>query len=174
MLEKVTTFVIGSFGKENPHHARTLYWIEQLKPDCGEELRIAAYSHDIERAFDPEAKEKKEFNTAEEMKKHQTEGGKIMYEFLTKEGYDNERAARVRNLISCHEVGGDEEQNLLKDADSISWLEVSAPKHISRKTFSKEELSKKIESMFSRISSEEAREMAKPFYEEDLKMLDKM
>lgn len=174
MLDKVRQFVVESFGKENPHLARTLYWIRELRPDASEELLIAALSHDIERAFNPEAKDKKTFNTIEEMSHHQTEGGRIMFEFLINEGYPETGAAKVQELISRHEVGGDDEQNLLKDADSISWLEVSAPKHIGKRLFSKDELERKVAAMFVRISSSEAKKLAQPFYKRAVKMLEEM
>lgn len=174
MLDKVKIFVTESFGKENMHLTRTLFWIKELKPDAGETLLIAAVSHDIERAFNPQAKEKQTFNTEEEIKLHQTEGGRIMFDFLTDNGYDAASAGRVRELIAQHEVGGDEEQDLLMDADSISWLEVSAPKHIGKKLFPQEELERKVASMFGRISSSRARELARPFYKEAMEMLEEM
>lgn len=174
MLDKVKEFVTESFGKEHPHLERTLYWVKELKPDASEELLIAARSHDVERAFNPEVKDMKEYRTGAEQEKHEVEGGRIMFEFLVKEGYDLEKAKRVQELISRHEVGGDAEQNLLMDADSLSWLEVSAPKHIAKRTFSKEELEKKVAFMYDRISSKEAKDIAGKFYEEAIGMLEKI
>jgi len=174
MLNKVKQFVTDSFDKENPHLVRTLFWIKELKPDANEELLIAAVSHDIERAFNSRAKVKKTYNPEEEMEFHQTEGGRIMFDFLLNNGYNATKATRVRELISKHEVGGDEEQNLLKDADSISWLEVSAPRHISKQLFPKNELEGKVASMFERISSSKAKKFAQPFYEEAVRILDEM
>lgn len=174
MLDKVKEFVTQSYGKENLHLIRTLYWVQEMEPDASEELLIAACSHDIERALNFESKNKEKFNTEEEMEKHQNEGGRIMFEFLVKEGCDLEKAKRVQELISKHEVGGDAEQDLLKDADSLSWLEVSAPKHIGKETFPKEELKKKVAAMYDRISSHKVKDLAVPFYEEALKMLDKV
>ena len=179
MLSKVKEFVTESFGKEHPHLERTLYWIEELKPDASEELLIAARSHDIERAFQPKADGSKKFSYSwgEAMDKHQIDSGKIMFEFLAKEGYDLEKAKRVQELISKHEVGGDAEQNLLMDADSLSWLEMSAPRHmgfIEEKGLEKKELKKKIDFMFNRISSEKAKVIAGPFYDEAIKLLEKL
>jgi len=171
MLDTIREFILKSYGKENLHLERTLYWVRELEPDASEELLIAALSHDIERASNPESKDKRTFNTSEEMEKHQTEGGRIMFDFLIDNGYDVAKATRVRELISKHEVGGDEEQDLLKDADSLSWLEVSAPRHIEKRSFPKEELEKKIIFMFERISSDKAQELARPFYEEAMRML---
>jgi NAD(P)H-hydrate repair Nnr-like enzyme with NAD(P)H-hydrate dehydratase domain len=166
MLEKVQAFVTLSFGEENAHLVKTLEWVRKLDPQAGEELLIAAISHDIERALNPAAKDMKVYRTGEARKEHQAEGGRIMKEYLIGEGYDPAKAERVRDLISCHEDGGDAEQDLLKDADSLSWLEVSAPKHIDRRRFSREELVNKVAYMFDRISSPHAKESARPFYDQ--------
>ena len=179
MLNKVNEFVTESFGKENLHLTRTLYWIEKMKSDASEELRIAASSHDIERAFQSEADSSKKFNYnwGEAMEKHQVESGIIMFDFLLKAGYDPKKAERVRELVSKHEVGGDAEQNLLKDADSLSWLEISVPRHVNfieEKGLEKEELKKKIDFMYNRITSEKAKEIAGSFYENAINLLDKV
>jgi hypothetical protein len=151
---------------------RTLFGIKELRVDASEELLIAAVSHDIERAFNPETKETKKYRTGKEQEYHQVEGGRIMFDFLVDNGYDAAKAERVRELISKHEVGGDEEQNILKDADSLSWLEVSAPRHIGKRLFPKEELERKIAFMFERISASKAKELGRPFYEEAVRMLE--
>lgn len=171
MLDRVRKFVTESFGKENPHLERTLFWVEQLDPQAGEELQLAALSHDIERAFNPETQDMKKYRTGEEQREHEEEGGRIMQKFLLGSGYDGAKAERVRELISRHETGGDVGQDLLRDADSLSWLEVSAPRHIGKRLFPKAELEKKVAFMFERIGSARAAELATPFYEEARKML---
>lgn len=179
MLDKVKEFVTQSYGKENLHLTRTLYWVQEMEPDASEELLIAACSHDIERAFQPKTDGSKKFSYSwgEAMDRHQVESGKIMFDYLEKGGYDLKKSERVKELISKHEVGGDAGQNLLKDADSLSWLEWSVPHHISfiaEKGLEKKELRKKIDFMYDRISSHKAKDLAVPFYEEALKMLDKI
>lgn len=179
MLNKTRRFVRESFGKENPHLKRTLYWVKKLKPDAGEELLIAACSHDIERAFKAEKKiaDKFKYSWGKAMDRHQRESGRIMFDFLVKEGYDARKAKRVQELISHHEIGGSAMQNLLKDADSLSWLEVSALRHmgfIEEKGLTKRELRKKINFMYDRISSKKNKMIAKPFYEKAVKMLSEM
>lgn len=171
MLEKVQEFVRESFGEDNPHLNRTLYWIRQLDPAAPEELLIAAVSHDIERAFNPDARKTDAFRTGEAQKQHQREGGRIMQEFLMKQRYAPAKAERVCELIAAHEDGGDAEQNLLRDADSLSWLEVSAPKHICKRKFPRAELETKVGYMYRRISSPRARELARPFFEKAVELL---
>ena len=53
LYQSVIEFVDQSFGKHMPHFERTVFWLEKFLPNCSEAERIAAYSHDIERAFRP-------------------------------------------------------------------------------------------------------------------------
>jgi len=182
MLDKVKKFVNESFkqsvsGKSAKHFERTIYWVKQLKPDADEPILIAAYAHDIARAFRKKNPiklfKKKEINDKEILKKHQEEGAKIMTEFLRKEGYDEKLIKRVFDMIRHHEEGGDEESNLVKDADSISYLEINAPKHIKLiKILGKGKIKRKIDWMYNRISSKKAKLLAKPYYKKTIGLLD--
>lgn len=183
MLEKVKKFVNESFkqcvsGKSTKHFERTVYWVKQLKTDADEPILIAAYAHDIARAFRKKSPielfKKKEINDKEILKKHQEEGAKVMIEFLKKEDYDKESTKRVSDMIRHHEEGRDEESNLVKDADSISYLEVNAPKHIKLiKILGKGKIKRKVDWMFNRISSKKAKLLAKPYYEKVVSLLSK-
>lgn len=177
MFNKVKHFVDEKFAAINganeiKHLLRTVYWLEKLRPEPDKALIIAAYSHDIERAvrYAESQREGKEFTPAsgdqELLTLHQVRGGQIMKTFLMESGATADLANKVEWLISKHEVGGDEDQNILKDADSISFLEVIAPSFIDRwlPTKGKEFVTKKIQWMFDRISSPAAKDLAKPFY----------
>jgi len=76
-------------------------------------------------------------------------------------------------MILKHEFGGDEESNLIKDADSISYLEINVLQHIKKLVvvFNKNKIKRKTDWMFERISSENAKQIAKPFYKEAIKVL---
>ena len=52
---------------------------------------------------------------------------RIIEEFLRKQGANPEIIDRVKMLVSKHEEGGNADQNLLKDADSISFFENNVP-----------------------------------------------
>ena len=175
LLQKVTEFVSEPFVKagktqNTKHLERTVYWLKQLKPAADEAMLIAAMSHDIERAFRQEDMEKlkKAAGTLDKefLNRHQERGSKIMAEFLEKCGADKELIAKVERLITHHEKGGDEEQNLLKDADSISFFENNIPTFLTKAVaeIGKEEVRKKFDWMFERITSPEAKEMVKEWY----------
>ena len=169
MLQKVKGFLnLLLKGKSKAHYERTIFWMKKLDPKADEALLIAAYSHDIERIL---RKDKlKKFDSGPVLLQHQTDGGKIMYDFLIKNGASHLLARKVQRLIARHEVGGTSNQNLLKDADSISLLENNIEKAI--KNFPKEEVKKKIELTYQKISSSKAKKFAKPFYEKAKRLLE--
>ena len=97
-----------------------------------------------------------------------------MTEFLEKEGFEKDKINRIANMILKHEIGGDEESDLIKDADSISYLEINAPKHVKKLVapLGKDKVERKIRWMFERISSEKAKQIAEPFYKNAVDMLE--
>jgi len=182
MLNKVKRLVDTAFLKKDPkkslkHFERTIYWAQQLNPDADEAVLIAAYAHDIARAFakeDAEFWNGKELNDADYLDSHQKESARMIVEFLEKEGYDKEKIKRVEHMVRYHEVGGSPESDLIKDADSISYLEVNAPKHVEKfgRMFGKEKTKTKFDFMFNRISSEKAKKVAEPMYKKVVEMLE--
>jgi len=177
MLEKVKEFVNKSLkGKSNVYYERTVYWMKQLNPKTDEALLIAAYSHDIERILRKKDKTRiKEFDKGKILVQHQIYGGEVMFDFLIKNGASKSLARKVQRLIAKHEVGGTDDQNLLKDADAISLLENNIEKVIlliKNHDFPKEEVKRKIELTYNKITSEKARQIARSFYEKALRLLE--
>ncbi len=181
LYEKVKRFVEESYGEKFGmiHFKRTVYWVKQLKPDADEAIIIAAIAHDIERAFrreeDPHAQKMKVSGMKDEefLKYHQEKGAEIIAEFLAKNKATQEIIERVKMLISKHEVGGNEDQNILKDADSISFFENNVEHFLDNhvKKLGKEKVKEKFDWMFNRITSNKAKEIARPWYEEGIKQL---
>jgi hypothetical protein len=182
MLHKVKKFVKQSFKQsgrnENfKHFDRTVYWVRRIKPDVDEAIIIAAYAHDIARAFrkgdSKETFKNVEFDDPKILSEHQNEGAHIIGDFLQKENYDEQLINRIRNMVAHHEEGGDEESNLIKDADTISYLENNAERHIQLiPVLGKDKIKRKIDWMYDRLSFDKAKLFAKPFYEKVLKLLD--
>jgi hypothetical protein len=181
---KAEKFVVDAFTKANSiksikHFERTVYWLTELKPNADEALQIAAFAHDIERAFRDKVmdtifeKSSQGFRDEEYLERHQTKGAEIVANFLTEQNAPNELAERVKMLISKHEVGGNDDQNLLKDADSISYFENQVNHFISTKAkeVGKEKVQQKFQWMFNRITSKQAKEIVKPMFEEAIKKL---
>ncbi|NTW30759.1 MAG: DUF4202 domain-containing protein [Candidatus Moranbacteria bacterium] len=162
----VVKFVDESFGRKHPHFERTMYWLREFMPEATEVHLIAAYGHDIARAFDGEGASESYLDT-EHLQRHQERGAEILSDFLLKNGAPVELAENVAHLVSRHEWGGDEEQDLLRDADSVSFLETNAEGFVMKKAQVEgyEKIREKLDWMFDRIGSEERKEYARENYE---------
>ncbi len=166
-------------GKHSMKHPiRTAFWVKKLYPKAGQSLLIAAIAHDVERAFREDdighvRNSKNGFLDEEHLKYHQEKGAEIIFDFLIKEGADEELASEVRSLVEKHESGGTEEQNILKDADSVSFFENNIDHFIKDKAgeTGRGKVKEKFIWMFNRITSRSAREIARPWYEEGMKKL---
>jgi len=182
LYKKVEKFVIDSFTKANKvyqikHFIRAAYWIKKLKPDADEALLIAAVAHDIERAFRSEDMVKKKlggYAGKEFLRPHQERGAEIIGDFLKKQGAGKELIERVKMLVSRHEEGGNKDQDLLKDADSVSYFENNVSFFLTEKVaeVGKEKVKGKFDWMFSRMTSEKAKKIARPWYKKAIKDLE--
>jgi len=169
IYEKTVAFVDDAYnGKQKPHFDRAVYWLERFLPECSEVHKVAAYSHDIERAFRPaDKKEPDDYLDKEFLVYHQEKGAEIMKEFLTKEGQSQEFIGTAVHIISRHEFGGDDMQNAMMDADSVSFFETNAENFVHNKAAVEgyEKVKQKLDWMFERIVSEQAKEEARENYE---------
>lgn len=180
LFDKAKEFVDESFKYNKAqilHFERTVYWLKELKPETDAAFLIAAYTHDIERAFrspkDSHENTGKKFTDSDALEKHQKVGAQIMADFLKKNGADESMIDTVKHLISAHEVGGDDEQNLLKDVDSLSFVENNAAIFIPRlKKLGYDRIKEKFDWMYNRITSPDAKRIAKPFYDKMISELD--
>lgn len=151
------------------HFERTLYWAKRIEPDADEAILIAAYAHDAARVFSRKDTEEtfkdSEFDDQKILTEHQCTGARIVASFLRNERYGEKSIKRVYHMIRYHEEGGDDESNIIMDADSISYLEVNAIKHIALvNNLGKDKIKRKIEWMYKRISSRKAELLAGQFY----------
>ena len=105
---------------------------------------------------------------------HQQRGAEMIGTFLRDCEADGALVERVEDLVRHHEVGGNPEQDLLRDADSLSYFETCIDFFIEQALpgWGMETVRKKIEWMYNRIGSETARRLARPFYESTLARLD--
>jgi len=169
-------FVFDSFNKaEKPsqikHFVQTVHWLKILSPDADEALLVAAIAHDIERAFRlKDVLEKKTsagFTSIEFYRPHEERGAEIIADFLKHQNVDDGFIERVKKLVSRHEEGGDDDQNLLKDADSVSFFETNVSLFLGEKVKEdgKDKVKQKFDWMFDRITSEKAKQIAQPFYD---------
>lgn len=112
----------------------------------------------------------------EKLRKHQDLCSQIAGDFLAKEGADEDFIQRVKHLISSHEYGGDRDQNILSDADRLTYFENVAVRHArtyKERGKTKEEIRTKLDFEFNKIHSVKAKEIAQKWYDEALLELNK-
>ena len=172
-------YIIKCFNNEAQlrHFDRTVYWLKQFNPTADDYLLVAAIGHDIERSQRSQeqsmSRVNKGFLDKDDLREHQQIGAKLLMDFLQKQGCDKNFIDKVGHVVSSHEIGGDSDQNLLKDADSISFLENNSATFLKQiEQLGYEKIKEKFDWMYNRITSSEARRIAKPFYEEIIKSLD--
>jgi len=160
------------------HLIRTKYWLKKLNPKADSASLIAAVSHDIERAFDegrkPPSKEMGDWDDPVFNQWHSRRSAEFVEDFLKKKNADPELIKKVSRLISHHEEGGWKEADLLRDTDSISFLEINVQFFISRipDNLSKKGVKEKFDYMFRRIGNKKAREIARSFYKKAIRDLE--
>jgi hypothetical protein len=176
IYQRIEQFVIDAFTKAGKpgsikHLQRTTYWIKQLDPKADEAMLIAAVSHDIERAFRDDSEMNKQlkekgFEDEAFLTYHQTKGAELVGNFLSSQTADPALITRVKSLIEKHEVGGSDDQNTLKDADSISFFENNANTFVEQRALEidHQRVQEKLDWMFNRITSEKAKEIARLWY----------
>ncbi len=185
LYQKTEQFVIDSFIKVNKarqikHFTRTVYWVKQLKYDADEALLISAVAHDIERAFRKrdviQIMQKGGFGFIDKnfLRLHEERGAEIIGNFLEEQNASHKIIDKVKMLVSRHEEGGNDEQNLLKDADSISFFENNIERFLTRKETGtkKNQIREKFDWMFNRITSKEAKQLAEDWYKKAIKDLE--
>lgn len=154
------------------HSRRTVYWLLQLEPDADEGLQIAALAHDIERAVpDPYlssmiATSPKGYMNPLFLREHSERGADIVADFLAREGAAPDFIERVRLLVAGHEFSGSDDQNVIKNADSLSFFENYIELFTGRKKqlYGYDKVKAKFDWMFHRITSQKARRLAIPLY----------
>jgi hypothetical protein len=173
--DAVVKFVDESFGRKHPHFERTVYWLCEFMPEATEAHRVAAYGHDIEHAFRPK-EVPEEYLDETFLRNHQEGSVRILSEFLVSIGASQEMIKTVAHLVGRHEYGGDEEQDLLRDADSVSYIETKGERMVTETVKEKgyDAVRDKLDWMINRIGSEERKDYARENYEKWSKILETM
>jgi hypothetical protein len=177
LYKKVEEYIGFSFPESAMtvrHLQRTADWVKTLRPSADEALCIAALAHDLERSDTNRKDWGVDFMTNPEfLKYHQERGADIAAAFLKDQNVPTDFVQRVWDLIAHHEVGGTADENLLKDADSISFFENNVDHFLKNYVpkLGSEKVQEKFAWMFDRITSPEAQEYARPLYERALEKL---
>lgn len=173
---------VSSVCPNADHLLATEKWLLKLDPKTDLASQVAALTHDIERAFQKDRNPPKDENSIKwddsvYGKWHGERSADFVEQELREMGInDDDFIKETKNLIEFHEFGGDTQKDLIKDSDSLSFLEVNIPLFISwipgRR--SKEDVREKVDYMFNRISSIKAKKLAQPYYNKAMSELEKI
>ncbi len=132
--QKIKLVIAGSRVPEDPYHAdNTLKWLLRLKPDSNKALQLAALAHDIERASEKIKIKRGNFGSYDAFKAaHAKNSVKILRPILVACDVKRDIIENACWLVKFHEVGGEVNSDLLKDADSISYFDVNLPFYFQR------------------------------------------
>ena len=126
LVDAATQWVVDKYPYNSCHLLKTLEWLDRICPGSREAVRLAALTHDMERAF-PGADQpvSKTLSDPVYYRLHSERSARIVGAWLRDNGSDETLTRDVEELIRKHEVGGSPEANLVQAADSLSFLETN-------------------------------------------------
>lgn len=134
LKKRIADLLIRSSFPEAPFHSEnTLEWVLRLKPDADPALRIAALAHDIEHYDEKIRVQSSGYTEYERFKEaHAINSAEVLSGFMEELGFDPDFIADVTRLVAHHESGGDKREEILKNADTLSFFQVSLPLYYDR------------------------------------------
>lgn len=126
LIDAAKAWVIDCYPYNRDHLIRTLEWLDRVAPDAAESVRLAALTHDMERAF-PGPDRPVNIGLIDPVyeQAHADRSARIVGEWLRQQRADPALVAEVERLIRAHETGGWPEADLVQAADSLSFLETN-------------------------------------------------
>jgi hypothetical protein len=175
LVELARRWVMDNYPYNRGHLVRTLEWVDRLAPDASDAVRIAALTHDMERAFPGPDQPATKLNDVQYYKAHSDRSARIVSEWLRQNGAAAALVDEVARLIQLHEFGGNADANLVQAADSLSFLETNVDLFLGfarTKKYSADAIRTKFQETLDRIQVPEARVLAAPMAAEALRRLD--
>ena len=174
LYSRVVEWVTQNYSNAE-HLVKTEAWLLELQPEAPLTLRLAALTHDMERAF-PGPDSPKALSGVDHAynRAHSERSATIVDAFLREQGAEDRLREDVMVLIRAHEYGGWPQADLLQAADSLSFLEVNIPlflRSIGGDQEKWEQVRVKFVWMYERIQIERARLLAGPLYASALERL---
>ncbi len=169
-IEAAKQWVIEKYPYNSFHLLKALEWLDRIAPQSDAALRMAALTHDMERAFpgpDQPIAERGRMNDPEYYKAHAERSARIVGAWLREQAIAAKDVERVEELIRAHEFGGTPGANLVQAADSLSFLETNIDLFLEMARSGRctwEEVEGKFEETFERIRVSEAKILAAPMY----------
>ena len=170
ILVEARRWVVENYPYNRDHLLRALEWLDRLAPGAPEAVRLAALTHDMERAFPgPDSPVMKSLADPVYERLHSERSARIVSEWLASHGADEQLTRDVAALIIAHEVGGTREADLVQAADRLSVLETNVDRFlgfVESGRFSIDDVRTKFEHSYHRIRVPDANAFARPLYED--------
>src|SRR6188472_458549 len=169
ILVEARRWVVENYPYNRDHLLRALEWLDRLAPGAPEAVRLAALTHDMERAFPgPDSPAMASLADPVYEQLHSERSARIVSEWLASHGADEQLTRDVAALIIAHEVGGTREADLVQAADRLSFLETNVDLFlgfVESGRFSIDDVRTKFEDSYHRIRVPDAKALALPLYE---------
>lgn len=176
LIDAARAWVIERYPYNRNHLLKTLEWLDRVAPGSAEPVRLAALTHDMERAFPgPDQPVIKTLSDPEYERLHSLRSARIVGAWLREQHAGEALVEHVEALIVAHEFGGWPEADLVQAVDSLSFLETNIDLFLGFVRSGKHpasEVRKKFNSMFGRIQIPRLKLLAQPLVESALQQLD--
>jgi hypothetical protein len=169
LVEAARQWVVKHYVYNRRHLLGALEWLDRIAPDADEAVRLAALTHDMERAFPgPDQPALTSLIDPEYEKAHSTRSARIVCAWLREQSADETLIAKVERLIVAHEFGGWPEADLVQAVDSLSFLETNIDLFLGfvrSGRFSAYDVRQKFNHSYERIGPTHLKALAAPLVE---------
>jgi hypothetical protein len=176
LLNTARRWVIAHYPYNRDHLLRALEWVDRLNSSASDAVRVAALTHDMERAFPgPDQPIALTLGDPEYERAHAARSARIVSVWLREHGASDVFVSEVDRLIRAHETGGWPEADLVQAADSLSFLEMNVDLFLGfvrSERYTSSEVRRKFEHSYERIRIPAAKELAHPLMRRALDRLD--
>jgi hypothetical protein len=170
IVDEARRWVVENYPYNRDHLLKALEWLDRLAPGAREAVRLAALTHDMERAFPgPDSPVLESLDDPVYERLHSERSARIVSEWLAAQGADEQLTRDVAALIVAHEVGGTREADLVQAADRLSFLETNVDLFlgfVESGRFTIDDVRTKFEHSYHRIRVPDGKALARPLYEE--------
>jgi hypothetical protein len=170
LIEKARRWVVENYPYNRDHLLCALEWLDRLAPGAREAVRLAALTHDMERAFPgPDSPLMTSLDDPVYERLHSERSARIVSAWLRGQGAADELVRDVEGLILAHEVGGSPDADLVQAADRLSFLDTNVDLFLGfvrSGRFSIADVRTKFAHSYDRIQVPHAKALARPLYEE--------
>ncbi len=176
LVARARKWVVDQYPYNREHLLRSLEWLDRIAPGSPEAVRLAALTHDMERAFPgPDQPVHHTLSDPDYEQAHADRSARIVGDWLRAQQAAPALIADVERLVRAHEVGGSPDADLVQAADSLSFLDTNVAlflDFVRSERFSIDDVRRKFIRSKNRIHAPHLRAMAEPLAARALERLD--